>query len=96
MAGRNGLQDTVGTHDTQEPLLWDDMSLELRSWQRGGCVDLLPVGAVVDETKMFPKVPSMNCSVTPLFCWREIFQHSCPSDLVCGVAGFDLSQLQDL
>lgn len=61
------MQDTVGTHCTQEPLLWD-VSLELRSWQRGICVDLLPVGVVVEETKMFPKVGSMNCSVTPLFC----------------------------
>lgn len=90
------MQDTVGTHCTQEPLLWEDVSLELRSWQRGSCVDLLPVRIVVDETKMFPKLPSMNCSVTPLCCWREIFQQSCPSDLVCGVAGFDLSRLQDL
>lgn len=90
------MEDTVGTHCTQEPLLWEDVSLELGSWQRGSCVDLLPVGVEVDETKMFPKVPSMNWSVTPLCCWREIFQQSCPSDLVCGVAGFDLSQLQDL
>lgn len=90
------MEDTVGTHCTQEPLLWEDVSLELGSWQRGSCVDLLPVGVEVDETKMFPKVPSMNCSVTPLCGWREIFQQSCPSDLVCGVAGFDLSQLQDL
>lgn len=59
------MQVTVGTHCTQEPLLWD-VSLGLRSWQRGICVDLLPVGVVV--TKMFPKVGSMNCSVTPLFC----------------------------
>lgn len=90
------MQDTVGTHGTQEPLLWEDVSLELRSWQSGSCADLLPVEIVVDETKMFPKVPSMNCSVTPLFCWREIFQQSCPSDLACDVAGFDLSRLQDL
>lgn len=90
------MQGTVGTHCTQEPLLWEDVSLELRSWQRGSCIDLLPVEVVVDENKMFPKVPSMNCSVTLLFCWREIFQQPCPSDLVCGVAGFDLSQLQHL
>lgn len=79
--------------------LWDSshsgaLALELRSRHRGSCVDL-PVEVVVDETKMFPKMPSVNCSVTPLFCWREIFQESCPSDLVCGVADFDLSQLQD-
>lgn len=65
--------------------------------KRGSCVDLLlpVVEVVVDETKMFPKVPSINSSVTPLFCSREIFQQTCPSDLVCGVC-FDLSQLQDL
>lgn len=44
------------------------MQDSLRSWQRGSCVDLLPEEVVVDETKMFPKVPSMNCSVIPLFC----------------------------
>lgn len=62
----------VGTHRSQETLLWENGSLELKSWQRRvSCIDLPPVGVVmVDETKMLPKVPSMTCSVSsPLFCW---------------------------
>lgn len=54
----------VGTHCSQEALLWENTSPELRSWwRRGSCIDL-PVGVVmVDETKMLPEVPSMNCSL---------------------------------
>lgn len=52
----------VGTLCSQETLHWESTSLELRSWQRrSSCIDL-PVGVVVDGTKMLPKVLSMNCS----------------------------------
>lgn len=55
----------VGTHCSQEALLWENTSPELGSWWgRGSHIDLLPVGVVmVDETKMLPEVPSMNCSL---------------------------------
>lgn len=61
----------VGTHHSPETFLWEKVSPELRLWwRRGSCIDLLPVGVVVvDETKMLPKVPSVNCSVSSLFCW---------------------------
>ena len=66
-----GAGQRVGTRCSQETLLWENASLELRSWQRrDSCIDVVPVGVVmVDETEMLPKVPSMNCSVSsPLFC----------------------------